>query len=186
MSFNDPGFFEELRMEWLWNRLGSLRYKKYIQELRLKPDENALDFGCGGGAVSKYIAEELSNGSLVCLDTSAFWLEKAKKRMTGLSNVEYVCKTIEDADLPDNHFDSVFIHFVLHDIAEKDRQEVIDALACKLKEKGLIYIREPTRKDHGMLPSEIEQHMENAGLTKISDVYGSYFLWPHYTGVFRK
>jgi ubiquinone/menaquinone biosynthesis C-methylase UbiE len=186
MSFNNPSFFEEVRMEWIWNRLGSFRYKKYIQGLQLGSDENALDFGCGGGAVSKHIAERLSEGNLICLDTSAFWLEKANKRMNSFSNVEYICESIEDAGLPDNHFDSVFIHFVLHDIAEKNRQEVIDALACKLKEEGRIFIREPIRQDHGMLPSEIEQHMYNANLTKVSGIHGSYFLWPHYTAVFRK
>ena len=186
MSFQNPGFFEEIRMEWIWNRLGSFRYKKFIDELQFRSDENVLDFGCGGGAVSKHIAKKLANGTLVCLDTSEFWLEKAKKRMKDSSNVKYICQDIEDADIPDNHFDSVFLHFVLHDIDEQERQKVIDNLAGKLKEKGYIYIREPTRPDHGMQPAEIKKHMNNAGLSEISDIRGSYFLWPHYTGIFQK
>lgn len=155
MSFKDPGFFEEMRMEWLWNRLGTFRYKKYIQELQIKPDGKALDFGCGGGAVSRYIAEALSDGKLVCLDTSDFWLTRAKKRMNSFSNVEYICKELKGADLPDGHFDFVFIHFVLHDIDKVNRQEIIDSLADKIKEEGYLYIREPTRTDHGMSPAEI-------------------------------
>ncbi|MBN2111344.1 MAG: class I SAM-dependent methyltransferase [Methanosarcinaceae archaeon] len=186
MSFENPGFFEEMRMEWLWNRLGSSRYRKYIRGLHLRSDEKALDFGCGGGSFSKHIAKEVPNGSLVCLDTSDFWLEKAKKRMKEFSNVEYICKKIEYADLPDNYFDSVFIHFVLHDIPENNRQQVIDALAGKLIKNGHIYIREPTRKDHGMLAAEVDRYMNKAGLSKISGVHGSYFRWPHYTAVFRK
>jgi len=187
MSFDNPGFFEKLRMEVLWNRLGSFRYKQYIQGLQLKGDENILDFGCGGGAASKHIANALSDsGNLVCIDTSAFWLEKAKKRMKDFSNVEFVCERIEDADLPDNYFDSVFIHFVLHDIEEKYRQEIINSLAGKLKETGLIYIREPTKHDHGMSPVEIVDHMKKAGLAELSGRHGEYFRWPHYTGVFRK
>lgn len=186
MSFENPGFFEEARMELLWNRLGKFRYKKFIDELPLKSDENALDFGCGGGAVSKHIAKRLSKGNLVCIDTSSFWLEKAKKRMKECSNVEYICEKIENADLPEEYYNSVFIHFVLHDIHERERQELVDVLAAKLKEKGCIYIREPTRRDHGMKPEEIKQYMNYAGLSETSCDHGSYFLWPHYTGIFQK
>ncbi len=186
MSFENPGFFEEIRMEWLWNRMGYFRYKKYVYGLQLKANENVLDFGCGAGAVSKYIAETVTNGKVVCIDTSDYWLTKAKKKLNEFSNVEYICEKIEDSALPDNYFDSVIIHFVLHDIDEDKRQDAINSLADKLNKKGQIHIREPTRRDHGLYPEKIDECMTSAGFCKIYSSYGNYFLWPHYTATFQK
>ncbi len=184
MSFENPGFFEEIRMEWLWNRLGSYRYKKYIKTLPLKPDDTVIDFGCGGGALSQHIAKRLPQGRLICIDTSKFWLERAKKRMQKATNVEFVCKRIEDTDITD--VDAISIHFVLHDIPENERQNIITLLSEKLRVGGHIFIREPTRADHGMESEEIKHYMESAGLKTESEYNDSYFLWPHYTGSFYK
>ncbi len=184
MSFENPGFFEEMRMEWLWNRLGSYRYRKYVETLPLEPDDTVLDFGCGAGALSQHIAKRLPQGRLICIDTSKFWLEKAKKRLQKDVNVDFICKRMEDTAI--GNIDAISIHFVLHDIPKNERQDIINVLARKLRPGGHIFIREPTRADHGMGPEEVKHYMESAGLKMESEYTNSYFLWPHYTGSFSK
>jgi ubiquinone/menaquinone biosynthesis C-methylase UbiE len=64
-------------------------------------------------------------------------------------------------------FDSAIIHYVLHDISSAERESALEKIVYLLKPHGRIYIREPTRKNHGISPKEIERLMEQRNLLKV-------------------
>ena len=72
-----------------------------------------------------------------------------------------------------NYFDAIIVHYLLYDI--KERMKTIDIIARSLKDKGRIFIREPTRKSHGMPPEEIRKLMLNAGFLERNFREGYFF-----------
>jgi SAM-dependent methyltransferase len=146
---------------------GPLLYNPYIKSFGIKGNERILDFGCGGGISSRCIAKKLTKGGfLTCVDTSKFWMKKAKKRLRKYNNVELRTGDIRELDIPDSSYDIVSIVHVIHDIGPELRQATVNSLAAKPKEGGRLFIVEPTKKSHGMPPQEIWTLMNNAGLVE--------------------
>jgi 2-polyprenyl-3-methyl-5-hydroxy-6-metoxy-1,4-benzoquinol methylase len=148
-----------------------------------------LDFGCGPGSTSKFIAQilEKGGGELTCLDLSKAWIERAKKHLSRFSNVEYHAQDIRKWAEKDNYFDAVVIHYMLHDIDKSERQEVVRALAEKMKKGAKLFIREPTKEGHGMSPDEIRELMSKNGIEETdSKTTKSLMMGAMYTGFFSK
>ena len=144
---------------------GPLLYGPYIKTFGLRGDERVLDFGCGGGAGSRCLASLLNkDGHLTCVDMSAFWIEKARKRLRKYPNVECRAGDIRELDIADSSFDIVSVFHVIHDIAPPERQGTVDVLSRKLKADGRLFIREPIKTSHGMPVDEIRALMSSAGL----------------------
>jgi len=161
-------------------------YKQYVNSLDLKGNEKVLELGCGSGNLSKLVISKLFNkGSLTCIDNSNYWLSKAKVRLGGHENIEFKLGDINKLILKDC-YDVIIIHYILHDINQDTRLRTIKTLKTRLKENGKVYIREPTRKNHGMPAKEIEDLMSLSGLKKISskEIY-SLPLRHHYVGIFE-
>jgi len=147
---------------------GPLLYNPYFKTFRLKGNERILDFGCGGGAGSRCLANLLSKGGhLTCVDVSSYWVAKARKRLEKYSNVECKSGDIRELDIPDSSFDIVSTIHVVHDISPAERQYIVKTLAQKLKAGGLFFIREPVKKSHGMPVKEIRTLLSGAGLKEI-------------------
>jgi len=164
--------------------LAKSNYKKYTNSLNLKGNEKILELGCGTGNLSRFIAKKLSkDGSLTCIDTSNYQLSKARKKLNKYKNIKFQ-KNITN---PKETYDIIILHYILHDIKKNHRQKTIKILKTKLKNNGIIYIREPTRKNHGMPAKEIENLISSSKLKKISskEIY-SLPLRSHYTGTFKK
>jgi hypothetical protein len=60
------------------------------------------------------------------------------------------------------------IHFVLHDIPEKERNDIAGCLSEKLVTGGLIFVREPFGKQESMSPDEVRELFERHGIKTIS------------------
>jgi len=147
---------------------GPLLYYPYYRTFKLKGNENVLDFGCGGGAGSRCLANLLSkDGHLTCVDVSSYWIAKARKRLDKYSNVECKSGDIRELDIPDSSFDIISAIHVVHDIAPAERQDIVKTLSQKLKAGGLFFIREPVKKSHGMPVEEIRTLLSGAGLKEI-------------------
>ena len=158
-----------------------LLYNPYFKTFGLKGNERILDFGCGGGAGSRCLANLLSKGGyLTCVDVSSYWIAKARKRLKKYSNVECKSGDIRERDMPDSSFDIISTIHVVHDISPADRQDIVKTLSQKLKAGGLFFIREPVKKSHGMPVEEIRTLLSGAGLKEIghkvnkSDYMGKY------------
>jgi len=140
----------------------------YVKMLGLSGSEKVLEFGSGGGCLSRVLAKTLSpEGALTCVDISAYWMEKARRRLKAFTNIEFLQGDITRMQVPQNHFDVVIIHFVLHDIAPAARIDAVSALAGCLRPEGTLIIREPANPWHGMPLSAIRALMQDAGLREI-------------------
>ncbi|MFA4824695.1 MAG: class I SAM-dependent methyltransferase [Methanoregula sp.] len=140
----------------------------YVKRLGLYGSERVLEFGSGGGCLSRALARTLNpEGALSCVEISPYWVEKAKRRLKDCTNIEYLQGDITRMPIPENHFDAVIIHFVLHDVEPAARIDVVSALAKCLRPEGTVFIREPAKPEHGMPLSEIRALMQDAGLREI-------------------
>ena len=147
---------------------GPLLYNPYFKTFGLKGNESVLDFGCGGGAGSRCLANLLGkNGHVTCIDVSKYWIGKARRRLGKYQNIECKAGDIRELDIPDSSFDVVSTIHVIHDIAPTERQDIMKVLSQKLKIGGLLYIREPIKKSHGMPVEEIRTLLSDAGLNEI-------------------
>ena len=82
---------------------GPLLYYPYFKTFGLNGNEKVLDFGCGGGAGSRCLANLLNeNGHLTCVDMSSYWIRRARKRLGRYSNVECKSGDIRELDIPDS------------------------------------------------------------------------------------
>jgi len=147
---------------------GTLLYYPYYRTFGLKGNENVLDFGCGGGAGSRCLANLLGkDGHLTCVDVSGHWIAKARKRLDKYSNVECKSGDIREMDIPDSSFDVISTFHVIHDISPADRQGIVEVLSQKLKAGGTFFIRECIEKSHGMPVEEIRAILSDTGLKEI-------------------
>lgn len=157
IDFNKPSFLFKLSDFLVYLFEGAGFYNKYINSIPLIGSENVLDFGSGGGVASKLLIKRLPAGTLICLEPSKCWIKRLTKRLGKFKNVTFLNTYIENANIPDNTFDVILIHHVLHDIHPNKRAEVLKQLARVLKPEGTIYIREPIKKSHGIPYEEIRE-----------------------------
>ncbi len=189
MSFTNPNFFEVILIKYLEDPVTRPLYKHYVNSLGLKGDEKVLDFGSGYGGNARHIAQVLQkgNGRLTCTDISEFWINVARKKLKEYSNIDFKVGELSSLDIEDSFFDAIIVHFTLHDIEKDSRQEATKALARKLKDTGNLFVREPTKKRHGMQPEEIRGLMTEAGLKETWYNFSkTMFLGPMYSGIYIK
>jgi ubiquinone/menaquinone biosynthesis C-methylase UbiE len=143
-------------------------HPEYVKRLGLSGTERVLEFGSGGGCMSRALAQMLMpDGSLTCVEISPYWTGKARQRLQGFPPIEYLQGDITRMPVPENHFDAVIIHYALHDVEPAARIDVVSALAKCLRPEGALFIREPSKPEHGMPLSEIRALMRDAGLREI-------------------
>ena len=189
MSITEPSKTSIRVHELFWLKLMKGYYRRFVDSFCLKDDEMVLDFGCGPGSASTFIAQILGKGGgeLICLDLSKTWIDRARKHLSRFSNVEYYAEDIRKWGEKNNYFDAVAIHFTLHDIDESERKEVVRALAKKMKAGAKLIIREPAKECHGMRPEEIQELMSKSGLKETeSKTTKSLIMGVMYTGFFSK
>ena len=149
---------------------GKTVYNEFARRLHLKGAGRALDFGCGMGSVAYYLLKRPWKGHLTCLDISQRWLKECRKKLKGFSNVDFLYATA--ADLPQDSYDLIFCHFVLHDIPDDELETVIFSLSKALKPGGSLVFKEPLECVEKI--RTIKNLIEGCGLTsrrgRISDV----------------
>ena len=189
MSITNPSRTAVRLHEFAWLRLLKGYYRRFVRSINLNEDENILDFGCGPGAVSRFIAPLLARkgGKLICLDISRTWIERAKKHLSRFSGVRFISGDIRQHPLNGLTFDTIVIHFVLHDIQQGERVEVAERLAALTKPGGRLIIREPSNNSHGIPPEEIRKLFSRLGFKEIGATSGRLIpMGDFYTGVYIK
>lgn len=99
---------------------------------------NILDYGCGIGAVSKFLYKFFKNKSvnIVGYDVSAKSIEEARSHVDG---VEFT-KNFEDMET--RTFDAIIIANTLHHIIQKNRHEYLKKTVANLRRGGKIFVFE--------------------------------------------
>lgn len=160
-------------------------YRSFARGLNLKGNEKILDFGSGSGVCSRHIAARLQKGGqLHCLDISEVWQTVIRKNLRRFKNVNYYLGHIADVDLPDNYYDMVVIHFVIHEILAEERSLVMKKITRKLKPSGRVIIREP--QGHGLTMKEMESVTQLAGLKKVTFQPQRFIFVEVMDGIFEK
>jgi ubiquinone/menaquinone biosynthesis C-methylase UbiE len=169
--------------------VNSRSYKRYVEGFGLTGNEWVLDYGSGSGRITRHIAARLTpeRGHLTCVDVSTVWMDVVQKRLKQYPNVDFKLGDIASLDVPDDAYDVVVVHNVLHHVEADARQETVNILARKLKKGGRLFIRDPIREEHGTPVDEIRQLMSNAGLQERAfHMEGSFHMGPRYSGTFVK
>jgi ubiquinone/menaquinone biosynthesis C-methylase UbiE len=163
-------------------------YSNFVKSLNINGNENVMDYGSGPGTISKMIIKKLSiGGHLTCVDISKVWMGIVKGRLKKFNNVDFMLGDISGLKIPEDHYDLIVIHFVLHDIDVDKRTEKIGILKQKLKKGGRIHIEEPYNDKHGMPYEEIKNIMKNNGLKEINALtYRSIIKGNSFRGIYEK
>lgn len=89
----------------------SERLRAIVDGLGLRPDERVLEIGCGHGLAATHVLERLASGQLTALDRSPRMVEAAARRNRAdveAGRAEFLVGSLEDADLGERRFDTIF------------------------------------------------------------------------------
>ncbi|MDQ1293617.1 MAG: hypothetical protein QG608_1498 [Actinomycetota bacterium] len=86
----------------------------------LEPGMSLLDVGCGPGSLTADLASRVAPGHVTALDPSPEVLAKAQTlaEEQGVRNVEFRTGDVSGLDLPDDGFDVVHAHQLLHHLTD--------------------------------------------------------------------
>ena len=112
-----------------------------------------LDVGAGPGFVAMDLRERVGdNGEVAALEPAQYYLDhfkdEADKR--GLKNINYVNGTAETAVLPKDHYDLIFVRWVIGFVP--DPEKFIVNLLPSLKKGGVIAIQDYLYSGLGLYP----------------------------------
>src|SRR5262245_14034131 len=108
----------------------------------MDPSLPLLDFGCGNGRQTRYLARHFRR--VIGTDVSPSALDKARRETPPELNIEFrpldALKPGEAQAFHDEIGDvNIYMRTVLHVIARKDRQTFAESLAILLGERGTLY-----------------------------------------------
>ncbi len=167
-----PDSFLEKLDNYLVKYLAYSNYRNYSNCLGLKENNKVLEIGSGIGNLSRFLIQKIPKGKLTCIDFSKENITKARKNLRKFKNIEFIVGDILNFEKK-NYFDSIIINYVLHDIYQKEK--AVKIIKNFLKPKGMVYIREPTRKNHGISQDEIKTLMQKENFSEITSKEGSSF-----------
>jgi len=137
--------FTAKNYDWLINIMSFGRYPsviyKAIQLMNIKPTDKILDLGAGTGRNDCLMAKYLSKkGEIIGLDIYQEMSAQFQKNCIKYSNVKIINKRIDKPLNYKNHFDKVFISFVIHGFPQKIREQIIKNAFESLKKGGKFFI----------------------------------------------
>jgi ubiquinone/menaquinone biosynthesis C-methylase UbiE/DNA-binding transcriptional ArsR family regulator len=110
------------------------------------------DLGCGTGQVSAAVAPYVDR--VIAVDESAAMLQAARKRLSGLDNIELRRGELEALPIDDGRLDAATLMLVLHHVPEPER--ALADVARVLKPGGRVLIVD-------MVPHDREQYRQQMG-----------------------
>jgi ArsR family transcriptional regulator len=127
-----------------WHRLRSLHIddskieRVLVGLLRERPARNLLDIGTGTGRVLEVLAPYFQRGTGIDQSHEMLSLARANLARAGVRNAEVRQGSMYALDLPDDAFDVVTLHQVLH--YAEDPQAVLDEAARVLRAGGRLIV----------------------------------------------
>ena len=75
-----------------------------LDRMRLAPEDNVLDVGCGAGWLARLLAEHVPEGRVVGVDISDEMIRRARRNNAGLENAMFVVGEAEEISWDANFF----------------------------------------------------------------------------------
>ena len=89
----------------------SERLRTIVDGLGIRPGDHVLEIGCGHGVAATFVCERLEHGRLTAIDRSPKMIEAARRRNAAYVEAgiaEFLVATLEELDLGDRRFDTIF------------------------------------------------------------------------------
>ena len=114
-------------------------YQKKLQVTReyLRSDMELLEFGCGTGSTAIALAPSVKHIRAIDISSKMIEIARGKVDAGRVGNVTFEQSAIDDLDVPDESFDAVMGHSVLHLLENKE-----DAIAKvhKMLKPGGVFV----------------------------------------------
>ena len=172
VTFKEPNRILAAFQAFTYSIMARTYYRLYVESLGFRGGERVLEYGSGPGAMSKVLAQRLPHGHLTCVDISQVWMGYMRTVARQYPNVDLLQGDIADLDIPTEAYDAVVVHYVIHDVPEREQREKMRVLLSKLRKGGKAFIREPTSPYHGIAPEEIRAIMRDNDLRESSSAFG--------------
>lgn len=113
-------------------------YRKAIGNKSFLEPIEVLDLGCGPGPLTFALADSLPEGSRITgIDISDDQLDYARLAAAGYPyKPEFLNRSMDELDFPDNHFDLVVTSMALHETPPQVRRRTIKEVARVLRPGG--------------------------------------------------
>src|SRR3954467_6858237 len=128
---SSAGQWDRVRDELFGDRFHLLALAAFAQN-----DWTVGDLGCGTGQVSTALAPFVER--VIAVDASAAMLQAAKKRLSGLENVDLRRGELEALPIDDARLDAATLMLVLHHVPEPQRALAEVAPVLKARGRGVI------------------------------------------------
>jgi len=111
--------------------------------------DSILDFGCGIGRLTEFMAKDFKN--VVGVDISPTMLAEARKKLEGFKNVQFVETDGVNIPLPESSFDFVFAYLVFQHIKDRNIFEgAFKEISRVLKPSGVFKVLLRSDKQQNM------------------------------------
>ncbi|MGQ0847087.1 MAG: class I SAM-dependent methyltransferase [Sporichthyaceae bacterium] len=106
----------------------------------LRPGQSLLEIGSGPGTITLDLAERVGRVTALEHSDAALDLTRAEAERRGRTDLEFVVGDVHDLPFPDDSFDVVHAHQVLHHVA--DPVQALREMRRVAKPGGLVAVRE--------------------------------------------
>ncbi len=128
--------------------------QRIAQQIPLRQDMHAIDYGCGTGLVSLALAPQL--GKVLGIDSASEMLKvmEDKARAEKLHNVQTQLLDLTQQALPEQAVDLIVSSMTLHHIA--DTAHILAAFFQHLQPKGWLALADLDQEDGGFHPPDAQ------------------------------
>jgi ubiquinone/menaquinone biosynthesis C-methylase UbiE len=166
-SFTEAGAMDAILTGISGAREFEERGMKDVEILRkfVSPDSVVLDLGCGIGRVDKYLSPYCKR--LCGVDVSDRMLALAKKRLTGIPNVELYRNNGRDlSQFRDETFDLIVALLLFHHLDRQDAKIYLGEIIRVLKQDGKGYLQFPNRLSPHFSSEKMEKRRYDIARTR--------------------
>lgn len=151
------------------------------KHLNPQPTDVLLDFGCGVGRLSNFIAPYVKE--VIGVDKSLKMIEVAREINVRHKNVTY--QSFEKYPLPysDKYFDKIFTYWVLQHVDNEELKTTFLDFHRILKDNGKVYLFEQVRNNESVVLGDI--HHQRKLEEYVTLMQGAGFKLIHSERVFR-